>query len=1306
METPANIGSRNVTSKDFIDTDISIFTTQKKRIASYAEQNGIPTKFVFPILQYKTQSPSDVTESYETMPEYIDGRMKEKIPISKIAEEIHEKFPNIKESEVLYWIANMIPVNKKFYEQAEIIDPLYKDPQIFADEKADYEEETIPRLLQADKRELKQMKDYFSSIQTIDPILTSDMKIEKITVEFDIQVPDQDDNLLMMAPDLFANLVTNNDIPFVKYIDQRQNRYKVFNGETFETRPPFKIFKDRFAKFTEKNHIYFVILADQNPNSQEYTKNSYISASIDLEKSVLTYKYLVLVHRNEVEIIDSISKLFPTLGFINRREKNYGATFNIYYDKFRDDSFLDLLLTEPFNKDNNKLFSSLIFVDEFEKPVSEKKKLKMYYDTNISFTQATKRQEDLSKIASLGFYLTQYISGYNDSDVAKGRYNITNFAKSLSSKKKLLGMKNTPTQSILLEKNTPYLVVNISKANNRFVLFQFMNIFARLINLYSQVQESYDEIYDKLIPELKDLNIQQEVSLVQTPKPKSEKETNQKMNLSKIAPDIFTGSYSRNCQYKNQPIIIPEVQIPEWTNKKINLGDKVYDRPVKKIGDYYFVCPSDQYPFVQFKQNLDPDRQYESYPCCYMTPKEEVKERQRASTYRSRDPIKTNRVMAEGGIGTIPTPIEEMIKGGFEKQVSLFRMGSLVCPNSFLACACIALGDKQYYKLKSNEQKEKYLEKIRKEIANDYNLLPLSSELFDVPEIKRKENLLDVETFLDPTLYYRIIEEVFGLNIFVFSGSMPKANVEPSYSLEISRFSSIPIHSFKKGRPTMIIYKHWGSETDHLEYPHCELIVAGLESSDATLFTDDLSLYLLKAYFISAEVFGNIWEPSSKYFGKYNSQLMYKLIASDFVSSFNEGPIQAVGQIIDEKGKLAALQLQSGNTMITMSVPPLCPQDLPLVSEIYKPRISTVVKLFVDKPTGYTVIDNKVVAVWFKISTLEHGIQVPIEPVDLEKTIDKYGKLSLVPENRLRLEEEKPVSEIARLMKLQKDVNIIVQLVRLLFLVYNQKFNDSPIETKLEKARKFIEEKIKINPRREDKDSAVVYDFSQLERKLPKNKSSYALLIKDLEKQAPSFTDGKQILISGKKFFERITESLEYYVRLNLPIQIPDYLEGFYESVYDYPKIPKNLLFLSQIDFERWLKQAIENPTSSYPVVFSLKQKYSEMNGPYLYAVETTNPTIQNPFGQNFAFIIQNAPYIRGKESALQNAILWKENKINRPEVSRRELSEFNNYKIFTIGQNEKFELLEDKSTPSKKIDTVFILKYSGVDRYASVLPM
>jgi hypothetical protein len=1127
------------------------------------------------------------------------------------------------------------------------------------------------------------------------------MTITKMTVEFDIITSDKED-LLQMSPDLFANMVLNADVPFAQYNDNRFSKYKVFNGETIETRPPFKIFEPRLSKFQDKNMLYLILVGDQGYNMQEYTKNSFIAAAINLEKSTLVFKYLLYYHRSESDILDAVKSLFPTLKFKNRREKNYGAMFNIYYVSIREDSFLDLLLTEPFQEESKKLFSSLLFADEFEKPISEKKKLKLYYDTNIAFDpEVQKREVDLSKIASLGFSLVQYISGVNDAEVSKGRYVITNYEKSVKPEDRIIGTKNTPFKSLFVEPKTPYITVNISKAVNRFVLFQFMNLFSRLLNIYNEVKDQYEKIYDNLIPELKNEKVVEE-DLTLIVKPKAKTDQVKKVNLSKIAPEIFTGSYSRDCQFKNQPIIISENQVEYWKNQKITRGNKVYERPIRQIEDNYFVCPNDTYPFIEFKQNLDEERQHPYYPCCYSDPPKEIKERQAGSTYRSKDPIKTNKVMGEEGIAFLPSSIEEMIKGGFEKQVNFFRMGSLISPNSFLACVLIALQDKQYLKLTTIDQKEKYIQKVKKAIANSANFLVTSSELFDLTEEDRITMFLKEDEFLDPSIFYRVVEEVFGLNIFVFASSAPKPNVEPTYSLEISRFSSVPIHSFRKNRPTMIIYKHWGSETDHLNYPQCELVVAGLEQSDATLFTDDVALYLLKGYFISAEVFGKVFYPGN--FENYSSLVIYQLIRSNFIGNFlgeSENSIQATGQIIDEKGKLAGLQIKTSQGLMTLGVPPLVPQDLPIVKKIQKPKLSQVLKVFKDKPTGFSYENDNAVAVWFKVVSLEYGIQIPIEP-ESRTTIESKYNLPEVPETRFQL-EKKP-SQIERLFKLQKDVNIIIQIVRWLFLISISGQQRLTIDEKLEKANEFIEQQIKLNPRK-DSDSANVYDFSNLPRKLPSIKESLKNIMKELEENAPTLIEKNQILISGKVFYKRIKESLEHFVRLNLPIAIPQYLDEYYQSIYDYPKIPKNIVFLTKIDFDRWLKQAKENPTSSYPVFFRLRGKLSEMNHPYLYAIEISKPTLNNPFGENFLFLMQNAPFINSLESALENAKRWQDHQINRPDVSSIELEEFKNYKIFTIGMNERFQLIEDKST-NQKSKTLFVLKYPNVDRYASILPL
>lgn len=1311
------VGSKKVVAKDFFEsTNIPLFTTQKKRILEFAKQKNIPSKFVIPIYEEEISNPtkSDIADDYVTLSELLKVKLDENTPISKIVETVHEKYPTISQREILYHVADLVKLDKNFYKQAEIITVKYKDPESFGNEKINFESIDVPKYLNKDKEDLKQVKSFFQNITKVDPVLTSDMTITKLTVEYDIETANKE-NLLEMAPDLFANIILNAEVPFIQYNDQRLSKYKVFNGETFETRPPFKLFDYRFSKFEDKNMLYFIVFADQTrllSNQKDLTKNSYIAAAINLNKGTLSFKYQVLVHRQEKEILDAFKTVLPELKFKNRREKNYGASFNAYYLTIREDSFLDLLLTETFQVNSKNLFSSLLFADEFEKAISEKKKLKLYYDTNIAFDQDLYENiyqaEEISKIASLGFSMTRYLSGVNDSQQSKGRYVISAFDKSVKPEDKNLGIKNTPFKSLLLEPETPYISVNISKAVNRFVLFQFMNIFARLLNVYKEVKDQYEKIYDSLIPALKDQKTQEEdLTLIPYPNPKEEEEEGGKVGLSVIAPEIFTDSYSRDCQYKTQPIIIPDEEVEYWKNQKIKKASKLLERPVLKFADFNFVCPGNVYPFVALKGNLDPDRKYEYFPCCYQKPQKEIRKRQKGTTFRSKDPIKTNKVLAIGGLGNIPTPIDEMIKGGFEKQVNLFRMGTFISPNSFLACILIALQDKQFMKQETKEQKDRYITKIKKAIADSANFNVTSSELFDITNEERIELFLREDDFLDPALFYRVMEEVFGLNIFVFTASYPKPNVETTYTLEVSRFSSVPMHSFKKDAATMLIYKHWGSETDHLAYPQCELIVAGLETIDATLFTSELAQYLLKGYFISSEVFGKLYSPEDKYFQNYSSLTLYKLLVNDFIGKFvntKKDSIRANGQLIDDKGKLAGIQLQTEEGLkLTMGVPPLCPQDLPIVKKIQKPKLKDVLKLFESKPTGFSFVEDQTVSVWFKLLNMEYGIQIPIEE-EPRKTIEQKYNLPEVPENRFIL--QKRPSQIQRLFKLQKDVNIIIQVVRWLYLLFIKKEKDLTIEEKLERGEEFMEKYLKLKSRKQETDSSKTYDFSELPRRLPSKRDTLPQIFNELAKHSPSFVEEQKLIISGKTFYQRIKASLEHFIRLNLQISIPEYLDEYYQSIYDYPTIPKNFVFLSKIDFDRWLKQAKENPTSSYPVYFSLRGKLYDLNSPYLYAIEIEKPSIKNPFGENFMFLIQNAPYINSKESALENAVNWKNNKINRPEVSRRNISKFNNYKVFTIGQNERFELIEDKTVANKKYETIFILKYPTVDRYASILPM
>lgn len=1337
--------SKIVRPKYYFDRDdVSIFTTQKLKSLEYGAEKGIPSKYVIPI--YKTGEEkskiknTNIPEDYITLYELLTVKLDENIPIvssegSSIVESVREMNPLISEREILYFISDILGnnVDKDFFRQAELVSTKYRDPETFQNEKYNFQTIDIPNLLKKDKKELKTLNNLFKTISKIDPITTSDMTITKMTLEFDVSFDDEGvaSSLLDEAPDIFANIQLNDSVPFVQYNDSSTSKYKAFNGETFETRPPFKLFEYRFNKFEDRNMFYFIVFADKY--MKDFTKASYIPAVIDLDNLTLSFKYQLLVHRSEQEILDSLKNVFQSISFKNRREKNYGATFNLYEIDIREDSFLDLILTGiEGNQDLQSLAGSLLFVDEFTKPVSEKKKLKVYYDTELSFdrsqesSEMKKPQDALSKMASLGFTMTRYTAGLNDSLKTSGRYTLSNFPDSMAAEKKDLSRKNTPFVSRLIDRGTSYISVDISKAANKFVLFQFMNIFSRIITVYKQIKDDYEKIYDTLIPQLNNKKVQEE-SMTLIPYP--EVKEIEKVGITAIAPEIFTSSYSRDCQFKTQPIIIEDKEAEYWKNQKIKYRAKMVERPVLKLGDYNFVCPGDEYPFVAFKQNLDEDRKYPYYPCCYTKPQKEIKKREKGTIFRSKEPIKTNKVLALGGLGILPSSIFDLIKGGLpDRTIKLFRMGTFISPNSFIACVLIALNDKKFLVLDTQEKKEKYISNIKKRIVQVSNFSVSSSELFDLSEEERKEMFLNNDDFLDPALFYRVLEEIFGLNIFIFSASLPKPNVETVYNLEISRFSSIPIHSLNKDKPTLVIYKHWGSETDHLPYPQCELIVGGIETQEILLYQYELSVYMLKCYLTSTEIFGKMFLPNRPdFFQNYSSLTVYNLLKSNFVGELVD--TIATGQIIDEKGKLAGLQIQiETGEKITIGLPPLVPQGLPAVEKISKPKLKTVLKFLEkdpvmvrfsnNKPTGVSYEKDNAVAIWFELPGMKFGIQIPIEPVSRQEIEKRYKLIQTVPETRLVLSntDNTNQSQIKRLFKIQKDTNIIVQIVRWLFLILIRREERSTnnvlsIEEKLSKTEDFFESYIKLNPRKEDFDSSKVYDFTNMPRKLPNIDKSIIKILKELESYAPTFVKKQKLIISGRDFYEKIKESLEYFIRMNaLPSNyIPEYLDEYYQSIYDYPKIPKNIIFLNKIDFERWLKQARENPTSSYPVYYSLKGKIHELNTPFLFVSVTGSPSIKDPFGEKFLFLIQNAPFVNSKQAAIDNAISWRDNTLNHQSI-KTELNErgtsSSNYKVFIIGQNEKFQLLEDKSDPRKKYETVFILKYTNIDRYASVLPL
>jgi len=1249
----SDIGVLRFEPQNTLPQDIDIFKTDRISILNFAKDNQIPSKYVF-ILNDRITS----------IPKYIISNNNE--DFNKLFTFLRQ-YVQIEPRELLFYLYELEDNTELFFDKAIEINQDYENRDFFQSEYKSWSD-NLKLFITEDEENLNNIEKYFDSLGEVDPLQTSDITITKYSIEYDIkQVINKDATLFDVAPDLFSMCKASSQIPYIRFNDGADSRFKLYTGRTFEERPLFKLFESKIYKFKNPNMIYCIILSSSNEDKQ--VKESYTSVSIDLINEKLSIKYFPESSKSEADLVKIIKNTFPELIFTGKKEKNFSGYFRIYDLSVREDSFLDLLLSSYFSK--------FLFIDEFENPITERRKLKFYFDTNLGFTEFS-RDEQLSRQAKVGAYITQYISGVNDSDVSRGRYDVLNFPENIDTRYKIIGSSEIDIKSEFLPIGTTYIIINISRAKSRLDMYQFANIVTRLLTTYNQVKRKYELEYEKFIPELKDPENIEKLSLILNPEKTLSSDKLGKVSLQVIAPEIFSGDYSRDCQYKDQPILIDESMSDSWKNKKVKNKDtrEIVERPVLKLGDYTFVCPTDIAPFISLKQKKivqNPDYPY--YPCCYNKPQTEIRPRNVGTSKRSNDPIKTKKIMGEEGIAYLPIDITEYLKGIFGDD-PVYRMGTFFSPSSVISALLHATNNTDYIEL-DDDEKEEFINTLRKNISNESNFNVVSSELYDMPLNERRLLFQNTDEFLDPSLFYRVLEEAFNVNIFIFSGTKPEPNIEPKYNIDISRYSSIPFHSYDIKRNTVLIFKHWGSETDNLPYQQCELII--FDSERHSLFSTAVGEYLLYGYSLTSQLYGRIY--SNFYFDNYSSDVINSILSQGFFDIFKTQNIKAVAQLIDNKGKLRALQINTNEYgYITIATPPLPPQNLPLLKRIEKRSYETVKSIFIDQPVAVSKEDNTVVGLWYELNTLKYGIFIPIKP----STSPELTKIQSGPDSPLEPSIKENITD--RLLKLQRDIKIIIQITRWLFNLYRTITTKNDISYFFNKYVKVIQ--------RDTPDSAEIYDFSSLSRLLPFKVKSVEDALRILNKSIPSLIDGRnlKILISGEELHKRIYDSLQFYKDRNLPIILPQYLSEYYITEKDYPHYPGNIIFFNEESVDNWLQRIIKDPTSTYEIQNRLKNSLSDYITPYLYSPEN-----------NLLVIIQNAPLQNGLQIALHIANTWNKKKINI-SPSQIEPHITTGYKIFGISRNETLELLSDKSGNNN--NPLFVLFYPESQRYAAILPI
>lgn len=378
-------------------------------------------------------------------------------------------------------------------------------------------------------------------------------------------------------------------------------------------------------------------------------------------------------------------------------------------------------------------------------------------------------------------------------------------------------------------------------------------------------------------------------------------------------PEVFIGAqsqYSRKCQIKRQPMIISEEEAVDKEESRILRFPKDGDDPNRQV----YECPSDEYPYAGI---VPFDNKYQFAPCCFKTDqkgskkyttyfsennKDVNKKRKHKKVYK----ITTNKVIEpnETGLFSKANNITDFLNMyNYDIKRNLVRYGIRTSPHSLLEAIHVAL-DLDVSNMIS----------VRNAIVRDYRMEMLKQQMYDYTIEEIYKYMSDIQQWMDHVYVLPFLEFVYKCNIFVLEKDNKQIPSIPRYAY-IFRQNERDYTN----KPTIVLYKHSGSESDDLPYPHYEVVVSIVNDELSTRWkpVDCVLKRIIKQY--------NAWTNYDAYHSKeYNLE-------------------NVIYQHIDDYGKTRGVQYSNGQIQkLKHPIAPLInvPFKLLLVSD--KPSIMDV----------------------------------------------------------------------------------------------------------------------------------------------------------------------------------------------------------------------------------------------------------------------------------------------------------------------------------------------------------------------------
>lgn len=999
--------------------------------------------------------------------------------------------------------------------------------------------------------------------------------------------------------DIFNRAITSKYVPYIRYNDKYGSpKFKVYIGDKAEDRPKTSNIIIPSSSSDNKNTIYMTLwLGDPDSDGSaalnEAPREAFYTVVYHLDTNYLTVESPIGADPKKGLITDEnvayqrTMDALPSLNFGVGKEVKVRGEFNIWGIDFDESSFLHMVLLEP-------VMNVYLYVEENIKPFALKKRLDVHYRSIYSdMAEGKTVTEDayISNSASVSVTLNQRKATHDE---------IVN----------MVDMKTGNVTQGRLDAGRSYLHVNITQAESRNVVEEFIPIFNLLMKYYISSRQDIINIYNTLLPELNNLpdllsrkrykpQVEEQTVLQLGKKSSSNRKLDSKLKrLQEVAGDLFVDNYARRCQQKLQPMIIEPDEVETWKQRRVGYMQHErqimaypYDNP-----KWLMVCDDDENPYPGVKTNtfFNNKDKYPYIPCCFKTDHMAPGRKSKYNAYISGIPadrkkgakaetkIKTSKILTPDKIAFLPRAVADTVKHYSDDYIDMVRYGIIYSTNSLLHCVCTAIDDPNYFAQPTDTLKENYVIRIRQHILATINPSLLKQELYDYSDTEIMEAIADNNVFFNPALFYRAVEETYDINIYTFYSPLAKAGETELGSLDIPRFKIFHSRPLRLNRPTVVILKTWGSESDTLDYPQCELIV--------DLDEDNLQIVKLFGPEMTSVCHGALQEQMKTMTWSVDLNTNMFDVHSNiyyYIDHLNLFQLPPVSQYIDGNGKMRALTFDIGDGQyMTVATIPSQPENVPVSDEMYPVSIDIAVKIF-GEPNSVTRNNNgELTGLWFQIMDIPNGEYVPVIPTQ------GYDDKLLGPPNPIVTTGENITS---RLSRLRRTLDIIVQLTRWLYELAKTKEKIDPHG---------FADKYMYMDQRPIEDSASYYDLTNIPRRLP-NVENIQDAIRILEQLAPTLFNNGHIVMYNAAFADRIVKMLQDYTNLRYGMQPEhiEFLENYFETETDFLPVPHSKIFMNEHDLDAWLNslKSLQNYSQFFSIRNTVTTSLRTNTDPYLY---------------------------------------------------------------------------------------------------------